>query len=189
MANIITKTAEELSETDDLVIDELLHSSNVFIVLHPTEDKEDLNIVKELGNALNYMGNMFAYEELGGKGGGGCDLLPSLSDVIFYSVAFVVTTSATTFITELTKDIYKSTLKKLFDKKKNSSYEDGKFVLKLTTSAGSTITYYFQKYLTNDEFIEALVLVRDHFINFENSHKIEYLDFIFDRKENSWMPL
>lgn len=129
------------------------------------------------------------WEECREKGGGG--YWPSVVDIIYCGLVYVVSKGAGTFITELTKGVYKKYVKGIFEARAEvdkGKFERGNVLLKLRTEGGEEIAYLFPKFLTPDESYAALLVAKDHFLSVcDVKSGKEQREFMFDRQTNQWL--
>jgi hypothetical protein len=118
-----------------------------------------------------------------GKGGFGQSISLSLIGLVTYSIFMIF---SATILTELSKDIYKNSLGKLFKPNKISKYNIGNVVIEILMKE-ATLQYVFFDYFTADDCIEAFSKIEKHILTFDKkSLNGRFGRFAYDRKSKEW---
>ena len=173
----------ENSFSDDFSkLKNLMSDNDVSIAFSDALDYERKQGLIEFAETLENKKILLVQSSLG-KGGVGQSIPISLISLATYSIFIIF---STTIITELTKDVYKKTLGKLFLPNKTNKYNIGNIVIEVSTD-NLTLQYIFFDYFTADDSIEAFIKINEH-INGLDKKIIDggFARFIFDRKDAGW---
>lgn len=157
---------------------------------YSAEDPEVGKELEQIANEIKTDQKILVYGECHEKGGGGEGTIPTLLQFHLYFAAITISAFvAKVFLEELVKDVYSSTIHKLFDTRKKASLN--KTIILRIHNRTEDIKFIFESSLTTNECFEALKQINDirEDANLTKKHDDDYVQkiFIYSPKEKKWI--
>jgi len=174
----------ENSFNDDFSkLDKLINKNDISIAFSNSIDVERKQGLIDFADSLEDKKTLLLEASLG-KGGAGQGIGLSLINLATYSIFITFSYS---FLSELSKDIYKISLGKLFEQNQVNKYNIGNVVVEISLD-DIRLQYVFFDYFTKNDSIEAFDKITEHIISLDKKTINGRLGrFVYDRKKMKWM--
>jgi len=157
------------------------------IFSYSAEQPEVGKVFEEVANEIKINEKILIYGECHEKGGGGGETIPTLLQFyLYFAIITISSTVAKVFLEELIKDVYKSTLHKLFDSRKKTKLRK---TIILNFHNGQDSTFILESSLTTNECIGALKQVGKILKRYGSVKKYRYTSptLFYSPKEKKWL--